>query len=131
MAHPRARARYCLFVFLFVLFGLLVAESVVVPSPARGAQAADAARDPRSAHGCTRRAPGRALGCPAALGGVIFPISNAVLLAVLPIHDRLARGRIHPVSLWGAILVFIWFIVTFAVVAPTPAWQNFAGWLVR
>jgi hypothetical protein len=63
--------------------------------------------------------------------GPLFPISNAVLLAVLPIHDRLTRGRIHPVSLWGAILVFVSFTVIFAIVAPTPAWQNFAAWLVR
>jgi len=52
--------------------------------------------------------------------GPIFPIANAALLAVLPIHDRLTRGRVHPVSRWGAILVFLWFIVTFVVVAPTP-----------
>jgi hypothetical protein len=63
--------------------------------------------------------------------GPIFPIANAVLLAVLPIHDRLTRGRIHPVSLWGAILIFVLFTVNFVVVAPTPAWQNFAEWLVR
>jgi hypothetical protein len=63
--------------------------------------------------------------------GPLFPISNAVLLAVLPIHDRLTRGRIHPVSLWGAILVFVSFNVMFGVIAPTPAWQSFAQWLVR
>jgi hypothetical protein len=117
--------------FLFVLFGLLVAGAVwyrrrpevhkrlmllAILGPLMGAPVAhlvghwDALRP---------------------WAGLIFPISNAVLLAVLPIHDRLTRGRIHPVSLWGAILVFIWFIVTFGVVAPTPAWQNFAERLVR
>ena len=63
--------------------------------------------------------------------GPIFPISNAVLLSVLPIHDRLTRGRIHPVSLWGAILVLLSFNVWFVGVAPTLAWQHFAEWLVR
>jgi uncharacterized membrane protein YozB (DUF420 family) len=63
--------------------------------------------------------------------GVIFPCANAVLLAVLPIYDRLSRGRIHPVSLWGAILLFAWFPLFLGVVAPTPAWREFAEWLVR
>lgn len=63
--------------------------------------------------------------------GVIFPGFNAVLLALLPIHDRLTRGRIHPVSLWGAILLFAWFPVFLGVVASTAAWRNFAEWLVR
>ncbi len=63
--------------------------------------------------------------------GVIFPGSNAVLLALLPIYDRLSRGRIHPVSLWGAIVLFAWFPVFLGVVASTPAWRNFSEWLVR
>jgi hypothetical protein len=54
-----------------------------------------------------------------------------VLLAVLPIHDRLTSGRIHPVSLWGAILIFAVLTVFFLVIAPTPAWRDFAEWLVR
>ena len=129
VAHPRARARYCRF-FHLPLVRAAGGGSRLVPPPTRGAQAADAARDPRSAHGCTRRAPGRALGCPAAVAAGSL-IANAVLLAVLPIDDRLTRGRVHPVSRWGAILVFLWFILTFVVVAPTPAWQHFAEWLAR
>jgi uncharacterized membrane protein YozB (DUF420 family) len=63
--------------------------------------------------------------------GAILPLSNALLLAALPIHDRLTRGRIHPVSLWGAIIVMVSFNVFFGAVAPTVAWQHFAEWLVR
>jgi len=58
-------------------------------------------------------------------------LSTIALLAVLPIHDRLTRGRVHPVSLWGGVGVFVWFTAFFVIIAPTAAWQRFAERLVR
>lgn len=47
------------------------------------------------------------------------------------VHDRLTRGRIHPVSLWVAIALFAWANLRAAVVGPSPAWRRFAGWLAE
>ena len=46
------------------------------------------------------------------------------------IHDRLTRGRIHRLSLWGGVALLVWANVRAAVVAPSAAWRSFAGWLV-
>jgi hypothetical protein len=62
---------------------------------------------------------------------IIFPCVNVFLLALPSVHDRLSRRRIHPVSLWGGIGVFAYFIVVFVIVTPAPVWQEFSEWLVR
>jgi hypothetical protein len=46
------------------------------------------------------------------------------------LHDRLFRGRIHPVSLWGALLVWLWSNLRAAVIGPSDLWREFAGWLI-
>jgi len=62
---------------------------------------------------------------------VINPISGMLLLSVLAIHDRVSERRIHPVSLWGAIAVFVWLTVFFTTIVPTSAWGDFAAWSIR
>jgi hypothetical protein len=37
---------------------------------------------------------------------IIFPVSTALFLSLSAIYDRVSHGRIHPVSLWGAISIF-------------------------
>jgi hypothetical protein len=54
-----------------------------------------------------------------------------VLLLPNAIYDRLTMGRFHPVSIWGAIFVFGFNVLSFAVVPSTSAWHDFAIWLVR
>lgn len=66
-----------------------------------------------------------------AMAGLLTPVLTLAFLAAQPLHDRLIRGRMHPVSLWGGVLVFAWFFVFFVVIAPTAAWGQFAEWLVR
>ena len=61
---------------------------------------------------------------------LIFPVSQIMLLSLLPIHDRLSQGRIQPVSLWGGVAAFAWAPLFFNLIAPTPAWHAFAGWIV-
>jgi hypothetical protein len=45
------------------------------------------------------------------------------------IHDRLTRGRIHPISLWVPIALFLWGNLRAALVNPSDPWRKFAAWL--
>jgi uncharacterized membrane protein YozB (DUF420 family) len=47
------------------------------------------------------------------------------------IYDRVAHGRIHPVSLWGGLSLFLLALVRGAIVGPSAAWHQFASWLIR
>ena len=62
---------------------------------------------------------------------VIVPISLLILLSVSAIHDRLSKGRIHPVSLWVAALTFVWIVVFNVMILPSSAWRGFAAWLIQ
>ena len=57
-------------------------------------------------------------------------VGGHMLLSLLPIHDRLSQGRIHPVSLWGGIVSFAWGFLFFRLIRPTSAWHAFAAWIV-
>jgi hypothetical protein len=46
--------------------------------------------------------------------GFLTPVIIAAFLAVCGIHDRIALHRIHPVSLWIALTIFILNILCFA-----------------
>ena len=46
------------------------------------------------------------------------------------VHDRLLRGQIHPVSLWGALAVWLWSNLRAAVIGPSDLWREFANWLI-
>ena len=61
----------------------------------------------------------------------IILVPLAVLLFAGAVHDRLSQGRIHPVSLWVAVSMFIWANVRAAVIGPSKAWHEFAGWLIQ
>jgi hypothetical protein len=62
-----------------------------------------------------------------------IPLIVLVLLLVLaaqPAFDRLTRGRMHPVSLWGGVIVFVFIPIRMAL-GQTDWWQTFAAWLIR
>lgn len=61
-------------------------------------------------------------------GPVIVPIM-AILLFSHAIHDRLSRGRMHPVAFWGALIVFVELNVFATVIGPSAAWQQMVAWL--
>lgn len=65
-------------------------------------------------------------------GGVnVAVILISLVLPFVPaIHDRMSRGRIHPVSLWVPVLMFAWAIVT-SVLTSSNTWREFATWLIR
>jgi hypothetical protein len=50
-------------------------------------------------------------------------------LAAAPVHDLLSRRRVHPVSLWGGLALFLSAPVRIAI-SQTEAWHRFASWLV-
>ncbi len=62
------------------------------------------------------------------------PIILVPLIALLfagAVQDRLVYGRIHPVSLWVALALFVWANVRAAVIALSNGWQEFAAWLTQ
>lgn len=65
-----------------------------------------------------------------ALAAAMIVLTYAIL-SVSAIHDRLTERRVHPVSLWAPILLFVWFAVWVSVVGPSPAWQGLAARLIR
>lgn len=59
---------------------------------------------------------------------ILIPL--LLLYSASAIHDRVTRGRIHPVSLWGAIALFVWANLRAVVIGPSQLWRQFAAWLV-
>jgi hypothetical protein len=60
----------------------------------------------------------------------IILIPLAMLLFAGAVHDRLTQGRIHPVSLWVALTLFVWANVRAAIIGPSDIWHRFAAWLI-
>ena len=61
---------------------------------------------------------------------LLEPLIIGALLAADAIHDRITLRRIHPVSLWVALTIFIVDNLWFAMVMPSAAWHAFASKLV-
>jgi hypothetical protein len=60
----------------------------------------------------------------------IILIPLVVLLFAGAVHDRLSRGRIHPVSLWVAVALLVWANLRAVVIGPSEVWHKFAAWLI-
>jgi len=56
--------------------------------------------------------------------------AGTVILFLPVIGDWMWERRIHPVSLWGAIVSTVWVSVFILVVSQTAVWRNFAAWVV-
>lgn len=61
----------------------------------------------------------------------LFLASMASLLFAGAVYDRVSCGRFHPVSLRGAVILFVWGNVRAFVIGPSAAWHRFAEWLIR
>lgn len=59
---------------------------------------------------------------------ILVPI--VLLLSASAVYDKLTLGRIHPVSLWAALAMFVWTTMRAAVIGPSGAWHALAGWIV-
>jgi hypothetical protein len=64
-------------------------------------------------------------------GGAIIVIPIALFLFAGAVYDRISMGRVHRVSLWGAIGVFLWVNVCAVLIGPSTAWHRFGAWLIR
>ena len=53
-----------------------------------------------------------------------------LLLSASAVYDRVTLGKIHPVSLWGAIALLVYANMRAGLIGPSAAWHSFAGWLV-
>ena len=52
------------------------------------------------------------------------------LVAAAPIRDFRAQRRIHPVTLWGSLIILASFPIR-TMLAPTAFWHRIAEWMVR
>jgi hypothetical protein len=62
---------------------------------------------------------------------IIFPVSTLAFLSASAVYDKVSQGRIHPVSLWGAVLVFVTGGVFFSVIQPSAGWRELTTWLIQ
>jgi hypothetical protein len=53
-----------------------------------------------------------------------------LFLVPMVVWDLVSRGRVHPVTLWGALALIATQLLRFPL-AGTHAWLAFAGWAVR
>lgn len=60
---------------------------------------------------------------------ILLPLG--LLWASHAIHDRISSGRIHPLSLWGGVILFLWSNLRAAFIGPSSAWHEFGEWLIR
>lgn len=73
---------------------------------------------------------------PAAIGRIpalehpaTFSLYFIALLAVVPVHDWMTHTRVHPVSVWGGLAVYVSELGRF-LLQDHPAWRAIAEWLV-
>jgi hypothetical protein len=59
---------------------------------------------------------------------ILIPLAALYMASAL--HDRIVHGRVHPVSLSGGVSLLAWAQLRAAVVGPSDAWHEFAGWLI-
>ena len=59
---------------------------------------------------------------------ILLPL--AALYFSSAIHDRLTLGRMHPVSKWVGLSLLVFAMFRAAVIGPSAAWHQFAGWLI-
>jgi hypothetical protein len=62
--------------------------------------------------------------------GPIIVVPIALFLFASAAYDRASLGRVHPVSLWGAILILVWGLLRNIMIGPSAAWHRFAQWIV-
>ena len=52
-----------------------------------------------------------------------------LLVLAVPVRDYLTSRRVHPVGIWGALVILASFPIRQAI-AATAAWRHFAEWLI-
>ena len=69
---------------------------------------------------------------PSLSGGLSIAVPAVFILVLFigAVHDKLSRGRIHPISLWVPILLIVELFGLNPVVMESKTWGEFAEWLV-
>lgn len=62
-------------------------------------------------------------------GTLVMPLMFTFLLAG-PLHDRISRGRVHRVYVWGGVITIFSMVAQFPL-GRTALWRVIAEWLVR
>ena len=57
--------------------------------------------------------------------------SSFLLLLVVPIHDKLSKGRIHPASVWIPLLFVAWTVLSNAVIFRSAPAFKLASWILQ
>jgi uncharacterized membrane protein YozB (DUF420 family) len=57
------------------------------------------------------------------------PFAGILLLFAGAVHDKVTRGRIHPVSVWVPLAFISVGLLVGAAVAPSAPWRQFVAWL--
>lgn len=57
--------------------------------------------------------------------------ASFLLLAVVPIHDKVSRGRIHPASVWVPVLFVAWTVLSNAVIFRSAPAFKLASWILQ
>ena len=65
-----------------------------------------------------------------AIKAPIILVPLILLLFASAAYDKLTLGKIHPVSLWVAVALFVWDNLRAVVIRPSAAWHAMAGWIV-
>ena len=60
----------------------------------------------------------------------IILVPLVVLWGSHAVYDRISMGRIHPVSLWGAVALLVWSNLRAGLIGPSVAWHEFGRWLI-
>lgn len=63
------------------------------------------------------------------LPAIMLPAWGVVCVLTLMAYDRVTRGRLHPVSLYGGVGLVIVNNLQFAVIGPSRTWQQLIAWL--
>lgn len=58
----------------------------------------------------------------------VAPFTANLLLFAGAVHDKVTRGRIHPISVWVPLALIAVMLIVFAV-APSAPWRQFSAWL--
>lgn len=61
---------------------------------------------------------------------IFIVTSLTVLYAMHAIYDKRTTGRIHPLSLWSVIVMFLYANLRAGMIGPSEAWHRFAAWLI-
>jgi len=67
---------------------------------------------------------------PLAAFPAIILVPMVLLLGASAVYDKLTLGKIHPVSLWGALALFVFANLRAGLIGPSAPWHSFARWLV-